>query len=136
MTKRKLDRATFLSSSTKLRKEMVELDEGVVYVRELSGKAVLEYNEKIEELKKQNKELTTSNSLELLALLVSKSVCDEDGNLLFTEADVNSLMDTSMNTLKKLSEKVLQISGVSPEVIAEVADKLKNDPQNNTSTTN
>ena len=121
-----LDRNAFLSSSAKLKREKVVLDEGIVYVRELSGKALLEYNQKIEELKKVNPELTTSNSLELVALLVSKSVCDEGGNLLFSKEDVDALMDSSMSTLKLLSEKAMHVSGISQDKIDEVQKQIKN----------
>jgi hypothetical protein len=127
MKRKVLNRESFLSSSTKLKKMEVELDEGIVYVRELSGKALLEYNEKIEELKQVNPELTTSNSMELIALLVSKSVCDEEGKLLFTVEDVDALMDNSLATLKLLAEKAMQVSGISQEAIEEVNSKLGKD---------
>jgi hypothetical protein len=127
MKRKVLNRESFLSSSTKLKKMGVELDEGIVYVRELSGKALLEYNEKIEELKQVNPELTTSNSMELIALLVSKSVCDEEGKLLFTVEDVDALMDNSLATLKLLAEKAMQVSGISQEAIEEVNSKLGKD---------
>ena len=136
MTKRTvLNRDSFLSGSTKLKREMVELEDGVVFVRELSGKALLEYNEKIEELKKINPELTTANSLELITLLISKGVCDDTGNLLFTEEDVTALMDNSMNTLKLLAERVMKVSGISQDAIEEAKNTLKN-AQIDSSTTN
>lgn len=124
MKKNVLNRESFLSSSTSLKKEKVELDEGIVYVRELSGKSLLEYNGRIEELKQINPELTTANSLELVALLVSKAVCDSEGNLLFTEADVEGLMNKSMATLKLLAEKAMTVSGLSQDKIDEVNKQL------------
>lgn len=124
--KKYLNRESFLTSSTNLKREKVELEEGTVYVRELSGRALLEYNEKIEELKKVNPELTTSNSLELIALLVSKSACDEKGNLLFNKDDVEALMNNSMSTLKTLAEKAMEVSGLSQSKIDEVNKQLKN----------
>jgi hypothetical protein len=135
MTKQKvLDKTAFLSSSSNLKREKVELDIGIVYVRELSGKALLEYNEKIEELKKDNPEINNSNSLELVALLVSKSACDEKGELLFAPEDVKELMDGSFATLKLLAEKAMVVSGIKQNVISEVTSNLKN-AQTGSSTT-
>lgn len=125
MAKKNLDRNSFLSSSTHLKKMKVELDEGIIYVRELTAKGILEYNDKIEELKKINPELTTSNSLELIAVLVSKSACDSEGNLLFTEADVNDLMNNSISSLKLIAEKAMEVSGVSQSAIEEATKALK-----------
>ena len=124
MKKNVLGRDAFLSNA-KLKIEPVELDNGIVYVKELTGRGLLEYNDKIEELKKLNPELTTASSLQLAALLVAKTVCDGEGNLLFTEADVDALMNNSLGIIKLLAEKAMQVCGISQEAIEEVSANLK-----------
>lgn len=130
MKRKVLGRDALLASSAKLKKEPVELADGIVYVRELSGRGLLEYNERIEKLQKEkgssNPELTPSETIELAALLVSKTACDAQGNLLFTEEDINSLMDNSMGILLKLSAKAMELSGLSKSIVDEVTDNLKN----------
>jgi hypothetical protein len=126
--KKVLGREAFLSASSKLRKELVDVPElgGSIYIRELSGKQLLQYNERIESLQKANPELTPSSSLELICLMVSLVACDEEGNLLFTEEDVKALMDNSFVVLNRLAQKALELSGINPKAVAEVTDNLKN----------
>lgn len=127
MTKKRiLNRNDFLSSSKKLKRELVYLPElgGSVYIRELSGKQLLEYNEFVEKLQKESPELTPSNSLELVATLVSLVAVDENGDPLFTREDVKSLMDNSFVSLTTLANKALELSGLSKS-LEEVKDNLK-----------
>ena len=58
--------------------------------------------------------------MRLAALLVSMSVSDGDGNLLFTEADVETLSDLPFEKLRTVADKALELSGVH-----EVASNLK-----------
>jgi hypothetical protein len=130
--KKVLGRDAFLASSISLKKEPVELANGIVYIRELSGKGLLDYREKIEALQKINPEITPSSSIELMASLVAMTACDETGNLLFTEDDVKQLMEGSLADLLTLSKKALSLSGVPQNVIDEVAVNLKNAPISST----
>lgn len=128
MTKRKvLDRDMFLQAGANLKRELVTIEGfGSVYVRELGGKSLLVYNEKIEDLQKINPEITPASSVELMALLVSLTACDENGRLLFTAEDVAVLSDNSINVLMTLSQAALRISGVPMNAIEEVAANLGN----------
>jgi hypothetical protein len=137
MKKKVLGREALLSASKNLKKELVEVPElgGSIYIRELSGKQLFQYNERIESLQKVTPELTPSSSLELVSLLVSLSACDEAGNLLFTEEDVKELSNNSFSVLMRLMKKALELSGINPKAIGEVADNLKN-AQKDSSTTN
>lgn len=110
------------------KKELVEVPEldGSVYVKELGGKSLLTYRERIEDLQKVSSELDEKNSLELMALLVSLTACDEEGDLIFSETDVKKLADTHIGVLLRLSTKALEVSGMGKAVIDEVADNLKN----------
>lgn len=95
----------------------------------------MEYNEKIQELSKDNKEITPLMSVKLMTLLVSLTCVDENGNLLFTADDVEQLSNASLSTLIALSTKALEISGIQKKVINEVASQLGN-VENSSSTEN
>jgi hypothetical protein len=112
-------------------KELVEVPEleGSVYIRDLGGKSLLKYKERIDELSKINLELDVYNSIEIMSLLVSLTACDENDNLIFTEDDVKKLSEKNLFVLMRLSTKALEVSGMSQNVINEVTSKLKNAPQ-------
>ena len=123
-----LSRADFLSASKNLKRDLVEVPElgGAVYLRELNASQLIAFNERLTALQlKGKKKVTFSTSLELMALLISMSACDEEGNLLFTEADVKTLADNSPNLLLELSIKAAETSGMNSKAIQEVAANLK-----------
>jgi cell division protein ZapA (FtsZ GTPase activity inhibitor) len=121
-----VDKQAFLSKAQNLRRVGMEIEGiGLVGVRELNGKQLLAYNERIRQMKQRDPEVNTSNALELLALLVSMSVCDDEGNLLFTEQDVQDLQEVSSDTLIKISAKALELSGLAEEKVTEATDSLK-----------
>jgi hypothetical protein len=134
MTKRNtkviLSKDAFLRNDN-LRKELCDVPElsGSVWVRELSGKALLDYRERVQKMQDEvgeNAEVTPSQSLSLMALLISLTVCDENGQLMFTEDEANQLAYGSISVLQRLSEKAMDVSGISKHVADEVADNLKN----------
>ncbi len=128
MTKRKvLSRVDFLSAAANLKRELVEVEAlgGAVYLRELSAKQVLEYNERIRNLQTDGSSLTPSSSVDLMAALISMTACDEDGALMFTEADVQKLAENNINLLITLSAKALEVSGMNTAAVVEVTDQLK-----------
>jgi len=131
MTKKKvLSRADFLSASANLKRELVDVEElgGSVYLRELSAKQILEYNERIKRLQADNPNLTPSSSVDLMAALISMTACDSEGALLFTEADVQALAENNLNLLITLSAKALEVSGMNTAAVDEVTDNLKKVP--------
>lgn len=128
MTKKKvLSRADFLSTSANLKRELVDVDElgGSVYLRELSAKQILIYNERIQKLQADNPNLSPSNSVDLMAILVSMTACDSEGALLFTESDVQALAENNLNLLITLSAKALEVSGMNTSAVDEVTENLK-----------
>lgn len=130
MAKRKqtfLDRDAFFSNEEEsLKKAICELPNGSVWVRELSGKSLLEYNNLIKEMQKDGSELTPDQALELMATLVSMTVINPDGSLMFSKEDVNRLANSGMSTLLTLSQKAMEVSGIDAEAIAGVTSNLKN----------
>lgn len=109
-----------------LKRELVEVPEldGSLYLRELSTSQILAFNARVEKLRSEgHQEVTPEVSVSLMALLLSFSACDEDGNLLFTEADAGKLVDNNISTLTSLSTKVMEISGLN-EVAANLPNAL------------
>ncbi|HLE52698.1 MAG TPA: hypothetical protein VI755_11585 [Anaerolineales bacterium] len=114
-------REAFLNSAKNLKRETVEIDGlGAVYVRELTGRQMVRFNEQIDAMKANGSDVNMERAMRLAALLVSMSVSDGDGNLLFTEADVETLSDLPFEKLRTVADKALELSGVH-----EVASNLK-----------
>jgi hypothetical protein len=125
-----LSKEAFLNQNT-LRKELCPIPElgGSVWVRELSGKALLDYRERVQKLQDEagaDAEVTPAQSLDLMALLVSLTVVDDDGRLMFTEEEAYQLVYGSVAVLERLSSKAMELSGISKRVADEVTDSLKN----------
>jgi len=125
--KKVLSRADFLATSANLKRELMDVPEldGSVYVRELSAKQVLEFNDRIKKLQTDNPEVTPGVSIDLMALLISMTACDSGGDLLFTESDVRALAEGNINVLINLSAKAMEVSGLNNAAVEEVTAQLK-----------
>lgn len=111
-----------------MKREAVPVPElgGTVYISQLYAAQLLDYNEMIQQLKKDGMEaITPSTSLVLMARLVSMAACDENGVPLFTEADVKELTKSHPGVLLALSTKAMEISGLGGDAIKEVTEQLK-----------
>jgi hypothetical protein len=131
-----LSRADFIAA-TQMKREAVPVPElgGTVFVSQLYAAQLLDYNEYIQQLKKDGAdEITPSTSLALMARLVSLAACDENGIPLFTEGDVKELVKSHPGVLLALSTKAMELSGLSTDAVNEVAEQLKKN-QNNASST-
>lgn len=108
--------------------EFVELDsttgEGL-FVRELGGKSLLEFREKVKQIEGDPNEL---QSIELMTDLVLKTTCNEDGSPYFTEEEVEQLADTSLLKLQALANFAMEVSGIKG-----ATNNLKNE-ENSSST--
>jgi len=122
-----LSRADFLAAA-QLKRELVPVPElgGSVYISELYGAQVLEFNERIQSLKgKGKKSVNPTTSVELMALLISMSAVDANGKQLFTESDVKALAKSNLSVLLALSAKAMEVSGLSNAAVDEVKSQLK-----------
>lgn len=124
-----------LLSGNHFHKELIEVPEleGSIYLRELYSPQVISFNKRIKDMigEDKTKKVDLENSIELMALAVSLSACDENGNLLFNEQDITKLTENRLGMLLRLSTKVFEISDLDLNVInglkSEVAANLKND---------
>lgn len=123
-----LGRGDFLAVTQNRKRELVPVPElgGSVYIGELFGGQIIEYNARIKKLKgKGKKDVSPATSFELMALLISMSACDESGEPIFTEADVKHLARVNPNALLTLSVKAMEVSGLSNNAVEEVKEQLK-----------
>jgi hypothetical protein len=123
MTKQKqiITRDVFLGSARHLKKVLLPLGElGSMYVRELTGAQMIRFNERIKDMKAEGLDVSAQRAMHLAAVLVSMSACDQDGNLLFQETDIDQLSELPFRHLRAIAERALELSGVY-----EVAANLK-----------
>lgn len=102
-----------------LPKELVEVPEwdGAVYVRGLTGaeRDALEAS-----IVEQRGRSTRMNLMNLRAKLVAMSVVDEEGNRLFSDADVEKLGQKSAAALNRIFEVAQRLSGLTSEDVEEL----------------
>ncbi len=98
------------------------------YVKEIGGKAFLEFKEAVEAVQASGVgELKESQAVDLMTLFVVLSACDAKGNPIFTKADVNLLSQKDPNILLEIVSKAMPLSGMNPKTLSGVAVDLKND---------
>lgn len=116
----KLNREALLARS--LSRREVELpDVGTVTVRELSAAEVGQYVK----LHKAD----DADELSMLAWIVCRAVCDDQGKPLFTDADLDAIKGMGLKTLKAIAEAVAGLSGLTDD------DAAKKKPGVNSGTT-
>jgi hypothetical protein len=99
----------------RLKREIFEIEDICVHVRELSAAEFAEYQEKAE----------TEAEGVLAAWVVSHCVVDEKGEQVFTDEDLGTLQRSSPGVVYDLAMKSLEISGISKEAIEEAVENLE-----------
>lgn len=93
---------------------------GSVYVRSLSGKGRDKFDASRFKLVNNRVEMIHENTR---AVLLALSLCDQDGGLLFSEADVKALGEKSASALDRVFEVAQRLSGLRAK---DMEEKLKN----------
>jgi len=93
---------------------------GSVYVRSLNGRARDRFESSRFKLKGDKVEMIHDNTR---AVLLSLSLCDEAGTLLFSEADVAALGEKNAAAMDRCFEVAQRLSGLRNK---DVEEKLKN----------
>lgn len=91
---------------------------GTVLVRELPGRARDEWEAS---LATQRGRQMVPDVANMRAKLVARSVVDADGNLVFTQQDVNALGELSASALDRVFEVASRLSGLSEADLEEMA---------------
>ena len=109
-------------AATDIKIEAVDVPEwgGVVYVRNLKGRARDKFEGSRFRMKGDKVEILHDNTR---ANLLALSLCDEQGTLIFTEADIVELGEKNAAVLDRCFEVAQRLSALRPK---DVEDKLKN----------
>ena len=95
-----------------------------VYVKNLTGAERDAFEGSL--LVKDGKGRRTVTYTDLRAKLIARTVCDAEGNRLFTDKDITLLTLKSAAPLQRIFE-AQRLSGLSSDDVAELTDELKND---------
>lgn len=96
---------------------------GTVRLRSLSGAERDRFEASVVSGQGRN---TTVNMQNMRAKLVALSAVGDDGNPLFTEADVKALGDKSAKALNRLFEESQKLSGLSDNDVKDLAENFSN----------
>lgn len=123
-----LTKAELLSGkSLKMTKFAIEQLGGSIYLRELSARQLLAYNNRVQELQATDgasEGINAQRGVELMALLVSMSACNQNGELMMTEEEASKLADNSMTLITELGTEVLKLSGIDSKAVQSIKDDL------------
>jgi len=98
---------------------------GSVFVKGMTGTERDLFENSIVETKGKSSRVNMRN---IRAKLVVQSACDADGNLLFSQKDVEVLGKKSAAALQRVFDVASRLSGISDKDVEELAEGLENDP--------
>jgi hypothetical protein len=104
---------------------------GTVCIKPMNARALLALNEKKVELGKDEHVPTTSENIKIAIIILSSSLCDEEGALSYTEETKDNILDLPMLVLQSLIEKalpeIMKINGMEVEAQKSLKNDLKPD---------
>lgn len=114
-------------SAQDLEKELVEVKEwgGAVYVRALTGTERDAFEASMVDQRGKSRTINLKN---LRARLCALTICDEEGNRLFSDADVEELGKKSAAALTRVFEVAQRLSGLSQEDVEELGKPSEDGP--------
>lgn len=121
-----LTRETILKADD-LKKELVNVPEwgGDVYVRGMTGADRDKFEASIVQTRGKDQTLNMTN---IRAKLASMTICDKQGNRIFTEADVKDLSNKSAHALQRIFVVAQKLSGIGDDDVKELAKGLQENP--------
>lgn len=107
--------------------ELVDAHEwgGNVFAKGITGKERGKFEASIIINPGQNQKL---NMVDMRAMLCSLGLCNEDGEKLFTPADVKALNEKSAAPLDRCFAVIQRLSGLSDDDVEELAEGLQDSP--------
>ena len=98
---------------------------GDVYVRGLTGRGRDKFESSIVEIRGKKSRTDLTN---IRAKLAAATICDEDGNLLFSEKDAGALGEKSAAALQIVFVVAQRLSGLSDQDVEELTEALEANP--------
>lgn len=121
-----LDKKTILAANDVV-KELVFVPEwgGEVWVRGMTGASRDKFEASIVQTKGKDQ---TVNMTNLRAKLASFTICDEQGQRLFSDADIMELSNKSAAALQRIFVVAQRLSGIGDDEVKELAEGLEENP--------
>lgn len=98
---------------------------GTIYVRGMSGTERDAFESSIVEIRGKSRKMNFEN---VRARLASLTVCDADGNRLFTEQDIKVLGTKSAGVLQRVFKIAQRLSGLTDDAVKELTEELEDSP--------
>ena len=98
---------------------------GEVCVRSLSA---AEYDRYVQSMVQFRGKERSVNIVNARARLLTIAACDEDGNRLFSEADVKELGTKNAAAVERVFKVAQRLAGLSDDDVAELTEEIKEDP--------
>lgn len=98
------------------------------YIREIGGKALLEFSETqaiMQKIPKDDEVAVARAGYEITAKVILMGCCNADGSPYFTADDLEAIENKSPFMLERISQAIYQFNGMTAS--GEVTDDLKND---------
>ena len=107
--------------------EMIPVPEwgGDVYVKGMSGIERDAFEAAIVETRGKKTKVNMSN---VRAKLAAQTICDENGERLFTDADIKELGKKSASALQRVFEVAQRLSGIGDDAVKELAEGFEQNP--------
>ena len=107
--------------------ELVPVPEwgGEVYIKGMSGIERDAFEASVIEQKGNKQKINMAN---VRAKLAAQTLCDEDGNRLFNDADIKELGKKSASALQRVFEVAQRLSGIGDADVQELAGELQENP--------
>lgn len=128
-----LSKADLLEGKT-LQVELVEIPDigASVWMRQMSAQESIDFRNFLEQMKAEGvKETTPEQDIEIMLFIVSMSLCDEEGNSLFTREEAKKLVKNyGLNTLVYMTNEALRVSKIkigNGGFVSEATNTLPND---------
>jgi len=108
-------------------KELVAVPEwgGDVYVRGMTGASRDKFEASIVQTRGKDQTLNMTN---IRAKLASMTICDENGQRIFSDADIVELSNKSAVALQRVFVVAQRLSGIGDNDVKELAEALEENP--------
>jgi len=98
---------------------------GDVYIKGMNGMERDAFEASVVQMRGKGTNVDMSN---IRAKLAAQTICDENGERLFTDADIKALGKKSASALQRVFEVAQKLSGIGDDAIQELTEGLKVNP--------